>query len=56
MNFAWGILIVPATCLPHFPVAILLGSVHSCSANRFPHRVLKTLYLSQLGTVASVNC
>ncbi len=56
VNFAWGILIEPAMHSPCFPVAMPLGSVHHCSANRFPSRVSKTLYLSQLGTVASVHC
>jgi len=56
LDFAGGILIEPAMRLPCFPVAMLLGSVHSCSANRFPRSVSKTLYLSQLGTVASVHC
>ena len=56
LNFAWGILIEPAMRLPRFPVAMPLGSVHRCSANRFPRRVSKTLYLSQLGTNASVHC
>ena len=55
-DFAGGILIEPAMRLPRFLVAMPLGSVHSCSANRFPRRVSKTLYLSQLGTVASVHC
>ena len=39
VNFAWGILIEPAMRLPCFPVAMPLGSVHRCSANRFPRRV-----------------
>ena len=56
LNFAWGILIEPAMCLPRFPVAMPLGSVHRCSATRFPRSVSKTLYLSQLGTNASVHC
>ena len=56
LDFAGGILVEPAMRLPHFPVAMPLGSVHSCSANRFPRGVSKTLYLSQLGTVASVHC
>jgi hypothetical protein len=55
VNFAWGILIEPAMRLPRFPVLMPLGSVHSCSANRFPRRVSKTLYLNQMGTVASVH-
>ena len=55
-NFAGGILIEPAMRLPRFLVAMPLGSVHSCSAHRFPRSVSKTLYLSQLGTVASVHC
>jgi hypothetical protein len=56
VNFVCGILIEPAVRLPRFTVAMPLGSVHSCSANRFPRRVSKTLYLSQLGTVVSVHC
>ena len=56
VDFAGGILIDPAMRLPRFPVAMPLGSVHSCSANRFPRSVSKMLYLSQLGTVASVHC
>ncbi len=56
VNFACGILIEPAMHLPRFPVAMPLGSVHSCSANHFPRRVSKTLYLSQLGTVTSIHC
>jgi len=56
LDFARGILIEPAMRLPCFPVAMPLGSVHSCSSNRFPHSVLKTLYLSQLGTIVSVHC
>jgi hypothetical protein len=56
LDFAGGILIEPAMRLPRFPVAMPLGSVHSCSANRFPRSVSKTLYLSQLGTIASVHC
>ena len=55
-DVAGGILIEPAMRLPRFPVAMPLGSVHSCSSNRFPRRVSKTLYLSQLGTGASVHC
>ncbi len=55
LDFAGGILIEPAMCLPCFPVAMLLGSVHSCSANCFPRSVSKTLYLNQLGTNASVH-
>ena len=54
-NFAGGILIEPAMRLPRFLVAMPLGSVHSCSAHRFPRSVSKTLYLSQLGTVVSVH-
>ncbi len=56
LNYAWGILIEPAMRLPCFPVAMPLDSVHSCSVNCFPRSVSKTLYLSQLGTVASVHC
>jgi len=56
LNFAWGILIEPAMRFPRLLVAMPLGSVHRCSANRFPRRVSKTLYLSQLGTNASVHC
>ena len=56
LDFSGGILVEPAMLLPRFPVAMPLGSVHSCSANRFPRSILKMLYLSQLGTVASVHC
>jgi len=56
LDFACGILVEPAMHLPCFPVAVPLGSVHSCSANCFPCSVLKTLYLSQLSTVASIHC
>jgi hypothetical protein len=56
VDFAGGVLIEPAMRLPRFPVAMLLGSVHSCSANRFPRSVSKTLDLNQLGTDASVHC
>jgi hypothetical protein len=56
LDFAGGVLIEPAMRLPCFPVAMPLGSVHSCSANRFPRSVSKTLYLNQLGTDASVHC
>ena len=56
LNFTCGILIEPAIRLPHFSVAMPLDSVHSCNANCFPRSVSKTLYLSQLGTVASVHC
>jgi hypothetical protein len=56
VDFAGGVLIEPAMRLPRRPVAMPLGSVHSCSANRFPRSVSKTLDLSQLGTVASVHC
>ena len=53
LDFAGGILVEPAMRLPRFPVAMLLGSVHSCSANCFPCSISKTLYLSPLGTIAS---
>jgi hypothetical protein len=56
LDFSGGILIKPAMRLPCFPVVMPLGSVHSCSANRFPCSVSKTLYLNQLGTDASVHC
>jgi hypothetical protein len=56
VDFAGGVLIEPAMRLPRFPVAMPLGSVHSCSANRFPRSVSKTLDLNQLGTDASVHC
>jgi hypothetical protein len=56
LDFAGGVLIEPAMRLPRFPVAMPLGSVHSCSANRFPRSVSKTLDLNQLGTDASVHC
>jgi hypothetical protein len=56
LDFAGGILVEPVMRLPRFPVAMPLRFVHSCSANRFPHSVSKTLYLSQLGTIASVHC
>ena len=56
LNFAGGVLIEPAMRFPCFPVAMPLGSVHSCSANRFPRSVSKTLDLNQLGTDASVHC
>jgi hypothetical protein len=56
LDFAGGVLIEPAMRLPRFPVAMPLGSVHSFSANRFPRSVSKTLYLNQLGNVASVHC
>jgi len=56
VNFTCGILIEPAMRSSRFPLVMPLGSVHSCSANRFPRRVSKTLYLSQLGTVASIHC
>ncbi len=56
VDFAGGVLIEPAMRLSRFPVAMPLGSVHSCSANRFPRSVSKTLDLNQLGTDASVHC
>jgi hypothetical protein len=56
VDFAGGVLIEPAMRLPRFPVAMPLRSVHSCSANRFPRSVSKTLDLNQLGTDASVHC
>jgi len=56
LDFAGGILIEPAMRLPRFPVVMPLRSVHSCSANCFPRSASKTLYLSQLGTVAGVRC
>ncbi len=56
VDFAGGVLIEPAMRLSGRPVAMPLKSVHSCSANRFPRSVSKTLDLSQLGTVASVHC
>jgi hypothetical protein len=56
LDFPGGIVIEPAVYLPCIPVAVLLGSIHCRSANRFPRRVLKTLDLSQQGTAASVHC
>ncbi len=56
LDFAGGILVEPAMHLPCFPVAMPLGSVHSRSDNHFPCSISKTLYLSQLDTVASVHC
>jgi hypothetical protein len=55
LDFAGGILVEPAMRLPRFPVAMPLGSIYCRGANRFPRSVSKTLYLSQLGTVASVH-
>ena len=56
LDLAGGILVELAMRLPCFPIVMPLGSIHSRSANRFPRSVSKTLYLSQLGTVASVHC
>ena len=56
LDFTGGILVELAMCLSRFPIAMPLGSIHSRSANRFPRSISKTLYLSQLGTVASVHC
>ncbi len=38
LDFTGGIVIEPAVHLPCVPVAVPLGSIHCCSANRFPRR------------------